>query len=217
MTRRTRLLSVLALNFILIAGLVVVGITAHSLGVLAAGGDYLADSGAIILALLAICLGSRPPTAKRPEGYPRATAYAALVNAILLGLVVVVVIVTAVSRLVTGAGYVYGLPVLVISLIAATAMGVGVLILGGDSDEDGDSDADRANMRVVLLDTAADAFAAAGVAVTGAIILATNGWYWLDPAVALLIAVVIGYHVIVLLRQVAGTLRGHEPVSPTRT
>ena len=207
----------LALNLVLIAGLVVVGITAHSLGVLAAGGDYLADSGAIILALLAISLGSRPPSAKRPQGYPRATAYAALVNAILLGLVVVAVIVTAVRRLVTGAGDINGLPVLVISLIAAIAMGAGVFILGRDMHEDGDSDADRANMRAVLLDTAADAFAAAGVAVTGAIILATDGWYWLDPTVALLIAVVIGYHVIVLLREVAGTLRGHEPVPPTRT
>ncbi len=216
MTRRTRLLIVLALNLVLIAGLAVVGITAHSLGVLAAAGDYLADSGAIILALFAIWLGSRPPTGKRPQGYPRATAYAALVNAILLGVVVVVVLVTAVDHLVAGAGQVHGLPVLVISLIAATAMGVGVLILGGDSDEDGHSDADRANMRAVVLDTAADAFAAAGVAVTGAIILATNGWYWLDPAVALLIAVVIGYHVIVLLREVAGTLRRHEPVPQAR-
>lgn len=32
----------------------------------------------------------------------------------------------------------------------------------------------------VLLDTIADAAAAAGVATAGAIILATRGWYWLD-------------------------------------
>ncbi len=208
MSRQARLLSVLALNLILIVGLVVVGIAAHSVGVLAAGGDYLADSGAIIMALVAIRLGSRLPTAKRPHGYPRATAYAALVNAILLGLVVVLVIITAVQRLLDGAEEVHGLPVLVISLISATAMGIGVLVLRADSDEDGDSDADHANMRAVLLDTAADAFAAAGVAITGAIILATHGWYWLDPAVALVIAVVIGYHVIVLIREVTATLSG---------
>jgi hypothetical protein len=47
MTRPVRLLIVLGLNVALIAGLVAVGIAGHSVGLLAAGGDYLADSGAI--------------------------------------------------------------------------------------------------------------------------------------------------------------------------
>lgn len=49
--------------------------------------------------------------------------------------------------------------------------------------------------------------AAAGVAATGAIILATGGWYWLDPAVALVIAVVVGYHAVALLRKILRRLR----------
>jgi cobalt-zinc-cadmium efflux system protein len=53
----------------------------------------------------------------------------------------------------------------------------------------------------------ADAAAAAGVASTGAIILATRGWYWLDPAVALIIAIVIAYHALVLIRKVLRRLR----------
>jgi len=43
---------------------------------------------------------------------------------------------------------------------------------------------------------------ACGVAFTGAVILATHGWYWLDPAVALVIATVIGYHALMLIRRV---------------
>ena len=66
------------------------------------------------------------------------------------------------------------------------------------------------NMRAILLDTVADAAAAAGVAATGAVILATGGWYWLDPAVALAIALVIGYHVVLLLRDVATSPRAAE-------
>jgi cobalt-zinc-cadmium efflux system protein len=58
------------------------------------------------------------------------------------------------------------------------------------------------NIKAVLLDTAADAAAAGGVAVTGAVILATRGWYWLDPAAALVIATVIGYHALMLIRRV---------------
>jgi cobalt-zinc-cadmium efflux system protein len=37
------------------------------------------------------------------------------------------------------------------------------------------------NIKAVLLDTAADAGAAAGVAVTGAIIFVTGRWNWSTP------------------------------------
>ncbi len=83
---------------------------------------------------------------------------------------------------------------------------VGALILGGDLDDD-DEDL---NMRAVLLDTAGDAAAAAGVAMAGAIMLAAGGWFWLDPAVALLIATVVSFHAIRLLRQVIAALRTHH-------
>jgi cobalt-zinc-cadmium efflux system protein len=53
----------------------------------------------------------------------------------------------------------------------------------------------------------ADAAAAAGVATAGGVILATGGWYWLDPAVALAIAVVVAYHALTLIREVIGRLR----------
>ena len=62
-------------------------------------------------------------------------------------------------------------------------------------------------MAAVLLDTIADAAAAAGVAATGPIILATGGWYWLDPAVALAVAAVIAYHALALIRKVIARLR----------
>jgi len=103
-----------------------------------------------------------------------------------------------------------GLPVLIASAIAAAVMALGAVILGGDVDDDTDTEADRANMRAILLDTVADATAAAGVAVTGAVILATGGSYWLDPMVALIIALVIGYHVVELLRDVAKGPRSAE-------
>jgi cobalt-zinc-cadmium efflux system protein len=45
------------------------------------------------------------------------------------------------------------------------------------------------------------------VAVAGAIILATGGWYWLDPAVALAIALVIAYHAVALIRKVLTRFR----------
>jgi cobalt-zinc-cadmium efflux system protein len=175
--------------------------------VLAAGGDYLADAAAIGISLLAIGLARRPPTPRRPGGYPRATAYAALVNLTLLLAVVAAVAAGAIGRLVSGPGHVHGLPVLIASGIAALVMLGGGLILGGDAGDPGDSEGDRANVRAVLLDTLADSAAAGGVAVTGAIILADPALTWLDPAVALVIAAVIGYQALALIRQVVSALR----------
>jgi len=69
-------------------------------------------------------------------------------------------------------------------------------------------------MRAVLLDTLADSAAAAGVAVTGAIILADPGLSWLDPAIALVIAAVVGYHALRLVREVITTLLHEPPPAP---
>ena len=197
---------VLALNVVLVTGLVVVGLTAHSLGVLAAGADYIADAAAIGVSLLAIRLSTRPPTPRRPHGYPKATALAASINGGWLLILSLLVIAGALDRLATGAPHVDGLPVLIVSGVASIVMVVGVVILGGDVDADDDVGGDL-NTRAVLLDTAADAAAAAGVAITGGVILATGGFYWLDPTAALVIAIVVGYHAVVLLKDVVRTLR----------
>jgi cobalt-zinc-cadmium efflux system protein len=216
MTRVTRLSIVLGLNVVLLVVLVIVGVKAHSLSVLAAGGDYLADAAAVGVSLLAIWLSRRPPTARRPRGYPKATSIAALINGMVLLAVVTVVFVEAVRRLAVGTSRVDGLPVLIVSAVAAVVMVIGALILLGDVAEEADGAGDRANVRAILLDTVADAAAAAGVALTGAVILATHGLYWLDPVVALVISAVIGYHVVVLLREVVKTLRGPLDQTPER-
>ena len=161
---------------------------------------------AIGVSLLAIWLASRPPTAARPNGYPKATTVAALVNAGWLLVLNIAIAVAAIQHLVTGAHRVEGLPVVIVSAVAAAVMLAGALILGGDID-DGADDGDDLNVKAVLLDTAADAAAAAGVAVSGAIIVGADGWYWLDPAIALVIAVIVGYHALRLIRKITAALR----------
>jgi divalent metal cation (Fe/Co/Zn/Cd) transporter len=52
------------------------------------------------------------------------------------------------------------------------------------------------------------------VAVSGGIILATHGLYWLDAAVALVIAVVVGYHALKLIREVVADLSGRTRREP---
>jgi cobalt-zinc-cadmium efflux system protein len=162
----------------------------------------------VAVALLAIRLSARPALRVRPNGHPAATDIAALVNSGWLLALEVLVIAAAAERLITHVPEVHGLPVLVVSSIAALTMTVGALVLRGDADDSEDEANGRdLSVSAVLLDTMADAAAAAGAAATGAIILATRGWYWLDPAVALIIAIVIAYHALVLLRKVLRRLR----------
>lgn len=203
MARPTQLRIALVLNVLLVGGLAYVGLTAHSLGVLAAGVDYLADAAAIGVALLAIRLSTR---------FQRANALAAAVNAGWLLVLSVLVIATAIDRLASGTPAVRGLPVLVMSAISAVVMLAAAVVLGIDFDEDDDSDVALSH-RAVLLDTLADAASALGVAGAGAVILATGGWDWLDPGIALVIALVIAWHALALLRKVAVSLRRARVVS----
>jgi len=194
MTKDKRLGLVLALNGTMVVALVVVGLASHSLGVLAAGVDYLGDAAGVALSLVALRMS------RHRHGHPRATSYAALANATFLLLVTAVVIVEALKRLIGGAPHVAGLPVVIVSLIAGAVMALCALVIGTVGSED-------LNMRSVMLDTLADGASAAGVALSGAIILAAKGAYWLDSAVALGVAVIIAYHAIKLVREVLAHLR----------
>jgi cobalt-zinc-cadmium efflux system protein len=207
-SRTRRLTVVLLLNLGLVTALVLAGIAARSLAVLAEGADYLADAGAIGVSLLAIWLARRPPSRAHPHGYPRATNIAALVNAGWLLALNVTIAAAAIWRLATGARRVEGLPVLIVSAVAAAVMLGGALILRGDPGED--DGGEDLNVKAVLLDTVGDAAAAGGVAVSGAVILGT-GWHWLDPATALAIAVIVGYHAQKLTRTIVTALRSPSP------
>lgn len=179
----------------MIAGLITVGLASHSLGVLAAGGDYVADSIAIVLGLLAIRIS------KHPRGHPKATSFVALINSTLLLGASVIVILEAVRRLIRHTPDIKGFSAMIVSIVATLAMIVGALILKGDDDDD------DLHMRSVMLDTLADAVSSAAVAVTGAIIFATGRLFWLDSAIAAVIGMVISYHAIKLMRTVIADLR----------
>jgi cobalt-zinc-cadmium efflux system protein len=171
--------------------------------VLASGADYVGDAFGTGLSLAALRLSASA------RAHPRVRSQAALVNSSLLLLVTLAVAAEAIRRLSTGAPSVNGFPVVIVSVVAALAMIACALILG---DIEGDL-----SMQSVMLDTVADAAAAIGVALSGAIILLTHGVYWLDSAIALAIAVVVGYHALMLMRRVLKSLsrtRVDRPSAP---
>ena len=188
MTKERRLALVLAINVAMLGALVLVGVLSHSLGVLASGADYLGDALGTALSLAAMRIS------RKGHGRPRATLYAALTNSSLLLFVTIAVATEAIYRLATGAPAIHGLPVVIVSVTAAGAMIACALILGNVESD--------LNMQSVMLDSVADAAAAIGVALSGAVILLTGGAYWLDSAVALVIALVVAYHAVSLIRRV---------------
>lgn len=199
-SQKRRVATVLALNLVMIVGLVAVGLTAHSLSVLAAGGDFVADSAALALGLVAISIR------ERVGPHSQATTIVAGINAVVLTAVTLVVAGEAIRRLVEGTPHITPLPVLIVSLVAAVLMGCGALVLGGSS---GSEDL---HMRSVLLDTVADAVAATAVAATGALILVTDDLYWVDSVVALGLSAVVGFVAIGLIKDVIRALRSGEAV-----
>lgn len=199
MTQQRRLSYVLAINVTMITGLVLVGLFSHSISVLAAGGDFVADSMAIALGIMAIHLRDK-------RGKALAPTYVALVNGLLLLGVTIYVFFEAIGRLLHGNPEVHGLPVLIIAAISTLSMLASAYILGrGAGNED-------LHMRSVLLDTISDGLSAAAVAVTGGVIYFAKGLYWLDSAVAILVGFVIAFGAIKLSKDVFKSLRSKRPV-----
>lgn len=200
-SQRRRLSIVLGLNVALIVALVVVGFTSGSVGVLSAAGDTVADSVALVLGLLAVAIRDRHP---REEVGRRAIGAAALLNALGLLVVTVLVVAESIRRLRSGATEVQGVPMLIVSVVTMLVLLLGAWILGaGAGQED-------VHMRSVLLDTLADAAAAGAVAVAGAVIAVTDGFFWLDPALALVIAALVAVAAAHLVTKAVASLRGAE-------
>ncbi len=195
MSQRRRLWLLLGLNVLMIAALVTVGLTAHSLGVLAAGGDYVADSLAILLGILAVTIRDRAGQ------HSTAPSIVAAINGTALLVVTLLVVLEAVRRLLHGTPQIHGLPVLVVSAVTTAVMVLGVLVLGREAGQE------DLHMRSVLIDTVSDALTSAAVAVGGLVIFLKQGMYWLDSALAIVIGLVVGVTAVRLLRDVARALR----------
>ena len=199
---RGRMAVALAINLAMLAAAIAGGLVFDSLALLADAGHVLTDVGAIVLALVAGWMASRPAPASATFGFRRGEILAALVNGIALVAIAVIVIIEAVSRLdsppdVEGAGVLaigaFGLA----GNLAATA----VLARGDRSD---------INLEGVLRHSAADALGSLGVIVAGAVVLAT-GWNEADAVVSIAIGLLILAGSARLIREPLGVLMEAAP------
>ncbi len=200
--QQRRLALATGLNAAIVVAQAVAGVAAGSLGLLADAGHNLADVAAVALALLAVRLARRAPAGSRTYGGLRWPVLAAQANAAGL-LVVTALLTTEAIRRLAHPQPVAGGVVVVVALAGLAVNAVAALAVherGGDL-----------NTRAAAVHLTSDAVVSAGVAVAGAVILATGGAYWLDPAVSLAIGVVIGAQGVRLLRQSSRVLLEQAP------
>lgn len=158
------------------------GLLSRSLALLADAAHMATDAAALALALFAMRIAARAPTAAMTYGHRRAEVLAALANGVVLGAVSVQVVVEAIGRIGAPAA-IEGklmLGVAAAGLVANVASAV-VLARGRER---------GLNMRGAFLHVLGDALGSVGAIAAGVAILAF-GWSWADPAVAIAIALLI--------------------------
>jgi len=200
--RERRLLIAIALNVGIVVAQIVAGIAAASVGLLADAGHNLTDVLAIAIALVAVRLARRPGTGQRTYGWHRATVLAALFNAASIIAVCLFVVVEAVDRL-RNPEPVEGAIVVAAATLGAVFNAIAAFVVADRSND--------LNMRGALLHLISDAATSVAVAVTGVVMLVTDGWYWLDPAIALLISVLIAWQGWRLAKQAVDILLESTP------
>ena len=202
LSRERRLAIVITLNVAIVAAQAVTGVIAGSLGLLADAGHNLADVGAVALSLWAVRLSRRRPTASRSFGWHRSTVLAAQANAAAILGVTALIVFEALRRL-GDSVEVRGGVVMVTALVALAGNAFSVLLLR-DTHHD-------LNMRSALLHMVGDVAASAGVAVAGFVIFVSDGNYWVDPVVSLVVGLLIAVEAIRLLRAATDVLLEATP------
>ena len=182
----------IGLNLAYVAAEATFGVIAGSLALLADAGHNLGDVLGLALSWVAAMLGRRQPSQRFTYGFRSSSILAALANAAILLVVTGGIAWEALGRLAH--------PVPVAGGIVAWVAAVGILVNGGTAllfargrDRD-------LNVKSAFLHMAADALVTAGVVVTG-IAVALTGLAWFDPAVSLVVSVVIVYGTWGLLRD----------------
>jgi cobalt-zinc-cadmium efflux system protein len=188
-TRKLMLATALTLGF---AGVeAATGWWSGSLALLSDAGHMVTDAAALVIAALAGALARRGPSPKHSYGFGRAQLVAALVNGLFMLAVVAAIIVQAISRLANPVA-VHGEAVTAVALVGLLLnIVVAWMLSHGERD---------LNVRAALLHVMGDLLGSLAALVSG-IVVWTTGWFAVDPALSLVIALLIVYSSLKLVRE----------------
>lgn len=181
-----------ALNLTFVVAEVVYGLRANSLALLADAGHNFTDVLGLLLAWGAAILARRLPTVRRTYGVRRFSILAALGNGLLLLVAICALAWEAFSR--------FRHPEPVSPGIVMWVAAVGIAVNGITAFMFASGRKADVNIRGAFLHMAADAAVSATVVIAG-IVIALTGWLWVDPAMSLVVVVVIAVGTWGLLRE----------------
>jgi cobalt-zinc-cadmium efflux system protein len=199
---RRRLALVLGLTCAFLIVEVVAGLLTRSLSLLADAGHMLTDVAGLVLALAAMKFAERRPSPRRTYGYHRVEILAALTNALVLAAVAGYILAEAWERF-RSPQPVASVPVLAVATVGLLVNLAGAALLHRGS---------RAslNVRGAYNEVLADALSSVGV-IAGASVIAATGWFWVDPLVAVGIALFVLPRTWALLREAVHVLLEGTP------
>ncbi|HZQ10150.1 MAG TPA: cation diffusion facilitator family transporter [Anaerolineae bacterium] len=168
------------------------GIYANSLALLTDAAHNVTDVVALALSWYALRVALRPANASKTYGYHRVGIIVALVNALSLILISLFIIYEAIERIMHPLA-VQDAVLIGVALIAFFVNGVTALLVLRGSKSD-------LNQRSAFLHLAGDTLATLGAFAAG-IGIALTGWDWLDPLASILIAILILWNVVGIVRE----------------
>jgi cobalt-zinc-cadmium efflux system protein len=199
---KRRLAITLLLAAVYMAAEVVGGWLTNSLALLADAGHMLSDVAALALSLAAIWIAERPPSPRQTYGYYRAEILAALVNGATLVAIAIYILVEAAQRLreppAVEGGLMLGIAIggMIVNLLC-------LAILSGGKEA-------SLNVRGAWLHVLTDALGSVG-AILAAVLIWLLGWNWVDPAISLLIGLLVIYSAWSLLHESVAVLMESVP------
>ncbi|MGD7021811.1 cation diffusion facilitator family transporter [Rossellomorea vietnamensis] len=160
------------------------GLITNSLALLSDSGHMLSDASSLALSLAAMWLAGRAASSAKTFGYYRFEILAALLNGVTLFLIAGFIVYEAYERLLDPPAVSSG-TMMVIAFIGllANLLSAWALIKQGDVK-------DNVNLRSAYLHVLGDALGSVGAIIAGAIMLWFD-WYWADPLISVLVALLI--------------------------
>ncbi len=201
--RRTQSVLIISLFATLayIAVTLVAGLRSHSLALLSEAGHNASDFLALLLSFAAVYFQTRPADSTRTFGYQRAGVLAAFINAATLLIISLWIGFEAIHRL-SAPVAVQPRTMMIVAAAGVLMNGVIAALLWGVARD--------VNMRSAFLHMAGDTLSTAAVIVGGAGILYT-GQNWIDPVLSLIIAALILWSSIGIVRETLNILLEGTP------
>jgi cobalt-zinc-cadmium efflux system protein len=199
--RENRLLFAFALTAAMLVAEAIGGVLSHSLALLADAGHMLVDAAALMFAWLGAHYARRPADARRSFGYARLEVLVGYSNALLQFLLVVWIASEALFRFANPAPILSG----TMLVVALAGLVVNAIVLGALSHSHGDLNTAGARLHVL-----GDLLGSLG-AVVAALAVRYFDWLWADPAVSILVSLLILGSAWRLLRRSAHILLEGTP------